>query len=162
MKKYIKVFIMPLIFVCACKTMKKTSSDNSAGNTEVIKDESFRKPLKDKDLFKSTTEVVPLDTVFISKDTLNIYTKRILGCDAANFQLIWNGDLGKAVPPQATVRLFQMVEGSCKEKHKFHLAYNISSLKLKGDTSATQATLIKVGGWGKMNTYVHNQTTTQK
>jgi len=156
MKKYILVLIIPIVFSGSCKTLKKTGGDSNTKNTEIVKDESFRKPVKDKELYLSTTEAIPLDTVFISKDTLNIFTKKIFGCDADNFKLIWNGDLGKAMPPQTAVRLFQLVDGSCKEKHKFHLAYNISPLKLKGDTSANKTTIIRVGGWNKMATYEHN------
>jgi hypothetical protein len=153
MKKYILVLILPVVFSNSCKTLKKTADGGNTKNTEVIKDDSFRKPVKDKELFTSTTEAVPLDTVYISKDTLNIFTKKIFGCDADNFKLIWNRDLGKANPPQTAVRLFQLVDGACKERHKFHLTYNISPLKLKGDTSATKTILIKVGGWGKMTIY---------
>jgi hypothetical protein len=156
MKKHLLILMLPVVFACSCKTTKKTAADNGANNIEVINSESFRKPLKDAELYGSTTDLVPLDTVFISKDTLNIFTKKILGCDADNFKLIWNGELGKAMPPQTAVKLFQLVDGACKERHKFHLAYNISPLKLKSDTSTNKSTIIKVGGWGKMNTYVHN------
>jgi hypothetical protein len=155
MKKQLIILLLPLIFAGSCKTTKKTAAD-SANTAEVIADQSFRKPVKDAELFKTTTDLVPIDTVFISNDTLNVFTKKILGCDADNFKLIWNGDMGKAIPPQTAVKVFQLVDGACKERHKFHLSYNISPLKLKNDTSATKSTLIKVGGWGKMSSYMHN------
>ncbi len=156
MKNYILVLMLPVFFSYSCKTTKKEDAGGNGKNSGFLTSETFHKPVKDKELFMSTTEVVPLDTVYISKDTLNIFTKKIFGCDADNFKLIWNGDLGKASPPQTAVRLFQLVDGACKERHKFHLTFNISPLKLKGDTSATKTTLIKVGGWSKMTTYTIN------
>lgn len=155
MKKQILAALLPLIFTCGCKTTKKANTDNT-GYTELINDEAFRKPIVDKELFKATTEVVPLDTVFISKDTLNIYTKKINGCETDNFKLIWTGDLSATAPTKTTVKLFQLVEGSCKERHRFHLLYNISPLKPKMDTAAVKATLIEVGGWRRMNSYSRN------
>ena len=156
MKKQFLVFILPVVFACACKTVKKTATDNGVNNAELITEETFRKPLADKELFKSTTDMVPIDTAYVSKDTLNIFTKKILGCDADNFKLIWSGNLGKAEPPQAGVKLFQLVDGACRERHKFHLVFNLLPLKLKNDTSAVKITLIKVGGWSKTCSYTHN------
>ena len=137
----IKVSLLLLMFVLlnSCKTQKKATESVSA---ELVMDESFRKPVNDKILFAQTNDMVPLDTAFIVMDTLHIITKRILGCDAENFKLIWNGNKTKSLPPQASVKLFQQVEGACKERHRFHLLYNVSSLHLKQDT-----TIIKVGGW---------------
>ena len=155
MKKQILVLILPVVFACSCKTVKKASADTTV-NIEVVTDESFRKPIVDKEIYKSTTEAVPLDTVYISKDTLNIVTKKILGCDAENFKLIWNGDMGKAIPRQAGVKLFQYVEADCKERHKFHLTYNISMLKIKADTATNKTTVITIGGWKRTTDYVHN------
>jgi hypothetical protein len=155
MRKRILAIVLPFLVICACKTAKKTATD--APNTAlVIKDELFRKPITDKELYRETTEMVPLDSVYIAKDTLNIITKKITGCDAENFKLIWTGDLGKAIPAQTGVKLLQYVAADCKEKHKFHLTYNISPLKLKNDTSAVKTTLIRVGGWPKMTNYIHN------
>jgi hypothetical protein len=156
MKKHILVLVLPIVFACSCKTTKKAGAGGGAGNAELIKSETFHKPVKDIYLFKATTDLVPFDTVYITNDTLNILTKKVLGCDADNFKLIWNGDLGKAHPPQTAIRLFQLVDGACKERHKFHLVYNISPLKLKGDTASVKTTLIKIGGWEKMCTYSRN------
>jgi hypothetical protein len=155
MTKQIISILLPLVFICACKTSKKTAAD-TATTAVLINDDSFRKPIVDKELYKSTIESVPLDTVYIAKDTLNIVTKKITGCEAENFKLIWNGDLGSVIPAQTTVKLFQYVAADCKERHKFHLTYNISPLKLKTDTSEVKTTIISVGGWRRMNNYVHN------
>ena len=152
MKKQIIVALLPLVLAYSCKTSRKTAADNNTP-VELITDDAFRKPLADKDLYKATTEVVPLDTVYISKDTLNIFTKKISGCETDNFKLIWNGDLGKATPPVTVVKLFQYVEGACRERHRFHLVYNISSLKPKVDTAEAKTTLIGVGGWHGLNSY---------
>lgn len=156
MKKQILVLVIPFIFANSCNTAKKASLGASSGNTELITDNSYRKPVVDKDLFKATIGDIPLDTVYIAKDTLNIFTKRITGCNADNFKLIWNGDLGKAIPPKTSVKLLQFGEGTCRERHKFHLFYNISSLKLKTDTSSNKMTIIQIGGWGKTASYSHN------
>ena len=158
MKKQIIVSLLPLVFACGCKTAKKATDDKNTGNVELITSESFRKPVKDKELFKTTKDAVLLDTVYITQDTLNIFTKKIQGCDADNFTLIWSGDLGKALPPQTGVKLFQLVDPACRERHKFHLVYNISPLKLspKADTSGEKITLIRIGGWNRMDTFNRN------
>jgi hypothetical protein len=155
MIKKIVPFLLALLLVSACKNAQKTAT-GSTGSSDIIRDGSFRKPINDKALYNATTEVIPIDTVYIEKDTLNIITKKLRGCDAANFKLMWNGDLGKSVPAQTGVKLFQLVDGSCKERHKFHLAYNISPLRLKTDTSTVKTTLVRVGGWGRMTNYIHN------
>ena len=155
MKKQIIVFLIPVVFIFGCKTTKKTSTDNVT-NLELVAPESFRKPLVDKELFKTTTEAVLIDTLYLTKDTLNIFTKKVTGCDADNFKLIWNGDLGKTLPAQANLKLFQLVDAACQERHRFHLTFNVSSLKLKSDTSSTKVTLIKLGGWSKTANYNHN------
>ena len=155
MTKKLLIALFPIALLCSCKSTKKAAIDNTA-STLLITDESFRKPITDKELYKSTTESVALDTVYISKDTLNIITKKINGCDGENFKLIWTGNFDKAVPPQTGVKLFQLGEGACKERHKFHLTYNMAPLKFKGDTATIKTTDIKVGGWGKMTHYIHN------
>ncbi len=156
MKRRFLVFLLPLV-VCAgaCKTTKKAAA-TPANTADLITDQSFRKPIIDKDLYKSTTEIVPLDTVYIASDTLTVVTKRIAGCESENFKLIWNGSMAKSLPPQTSVKLFQLVDGACTERHKFHLTYNISALKFKNDTAADKSTLIRVGGWGKMLNYKHH------
>jgi hypothetical protein len=155
MKQQILKFLLPLLFICACKTSKKTSTDNIA-NGAVINDESFRKPVKDKELYRETTEVVPIDTVYISKDTLNIVTKKLTGCQSDNFKLVWNGTFGKDTPIQTGCKLLEYLPGDCREHHKFHLTYNLTPLKIKNDTSAIKSTLIYIGGWHHFVHYVHD------
>ena len=155
MKKKILILILPLALICSCKTAKKSASDTPVPS-DVVMDESFRKPVSDKDLYAATTEVVPLDTVYIASDTLNIVTKKIIGCDPKNFKLMWNGDWGQSIPAQTGVKLFQYVDAGCTERHKFHLTYNLSPLRLKSDTSSVKSILIRIGGWGKMTKYIHN------
>ena len=155
MKKQILIAILPLVFAASCKTTKKNAAD-TANTALILIDDSFRKAIVDKEIFKNTIESIPLDTVYLTKDSLNIITKKITGCETENFKLIWNGELGKTSPPTANLKLFQLVDGACREKHKFHLIYNISPLKLKGDTATVKTTQINIGGWGKTSAYTHN------
>ena len=139
MRTGVSLLLLAFVLLYSCKTQKKAAESIPP---ELVMDESFRKPVNDKALFAQTTDMVPMDTAFIVSDTLHIITKRILGCDAENFKLIWNGNKTKSLPPQTSVKLFQQVDAACKERHKFHLLYNVSPLHLKQDT-----TIIKVGGW---------------
>ncbi len=148
-----------LIIFCSCKTQRKTIAD-VAPVEDTLTDNSHRKLLRDKEIFSSVTEVVPLDTVFIRKDTLHLLTKKILGCDTENFKLFWNGTVLKSLPPQANVKLFQQVNADCKERHVFHLTYNISPLRLKNDSLSvsneslwSKVTVVKVGGWKNILKY---------
>jgi len=155
MRKQILKIVLPLLFIYACKTSKKTSGDHTA-NTVVISDALFRKPIKDKDLYRETTEVVPLDTVYVDKDTLNVVTKKLTGCQSDNFKLVWNGTFTKDTPIQTSVKLLQYTPGDCREHHKFHLTYNLTPLKIKHDTNTIKSTLIYFGGWRHYQHYVHD------
>jgi hypothetical protein len=153
--KYIIVAAALTVFTWACKTSKKVAND-APSTAEMIMDEAYRKPINDKDLYAATTELVPLDTVFFASDTMHIITKKINGCETDNFKLIWNGDLGKTAPAKTSVKIFQLTDAQCKERHKFHLIYNISAFKLKNDTSSVKVTQIRIGGWKRIETFSHN------
>ena len=115
---------------------------------------SCKKLIKDKELFASVTDLVPLDTVYISKDTLHVLTQKITGCDEDDFSLLWNGAILKSLPPQTNVKLFQKVDPACNERHHFHLTFNIQPLQLKNktvvstsDLTKTKITVVRIGGW---------------
>jgi hypothetical protein len=141
-----------LVLAAACKTSNKATGGQPA-YIETIVDDAFRKPILDKALYIATSEIVPLDTAFIAKDTLHIITKKIQGCDAETFKLMWNGAMAKSLPPQTSVKLLQAVDPACKERHKFHLTYNITPLRFKQDSSASKSTLVRIGGWKEMVKY---------
>jgi hypothetical protein len=158
MRLYVLIFSGFLSLISACKTSKR-ASDVTVPIIDTLTDLSNRKLIRDKEIFRSTTEVVPLDSVYLSKDTLHLLTKRILGCDEESFMLIWDGQMKKSLPPGASVKLLQRVDPACNERHYFHLTYNIKPLRFKND-SATDAhlewskvTVIKVGGWSNMLKY---------
>lgn len=152
-----------LILIGSCTTQKQ----NGAASTPVedtITDNSFRKLVKDKELYNSTTELVPLDTVYLSKDTLHLLTKKIQACDADNFTLMWNGAMMKSLPPQTNVKLFQLLDTQCKARHPFHLTFNISSLQMRRDTALAnhdslveKNILIHVGNWGRTVKYSYRK-----
>jgi hypothetical protein len=144
--------VFGLLLIAACKTQKKMPSEN-VKTGETWYDASFRKPIKDKGLYLATTEAIPFDTAYITSDTLNIITKKIFGCETGSFKLIWDGALSKATPPQTNVKLLQAVDPNCKDKHKFHLTYNISQLRYKQDTTQNKTTMLRVGGWHEMLKY---------
>ncbi|MDB5282888.1 MAG: hypothetical protein JWO06_1963 [Bacteroidota bacterium] len=146
MRSKLPFILLLIVLIYSCKTQKKVSEPVGP---ELLMDDMFRKPVSDKILFAGTNDLVPLDTVYIVKDTLHLITKKVVACDAENFKLIWNGTWTKTLPAQTNLKLFQAVEGSCKERHRVHLLYNISPLSFKqaADSTGTANLLIKVGGW---------------
>ncbi len=159
MKKLTIAAIILSIAIASCKTSKKLT-DVAVPIDDTIVDNSFRKPIHSKELYASVTELIPLDTVYISKDMLYLLTKRITGCDEANFKLIWNGMMLKSLPPQTNVKLFQQADPACKESHRFLLSYNIKALRFKEDSVSlgqesmwSKVTVVKVGGWKNILKY---------
>ncbi len=134
-----------LLFLFGCKTANKQANSLPVA-TELVRDESFRKVTKDKELYAATNEVIPVDSVFITKDTLHVFTPVIQACDADNLRLIWNGSMAKSLPPQATLKLLLTNDPTCKENHPFHLTYNIAMLRGKSEWTDSISTLIKIFG----------------
>ena len=150
-----------VIVLAACKTTATTTGATASVN-DTLSDYSFKKVTRDKELYNATSELVPVDTAYLVKDTLHILTKKIMGCDADNFKLFWNGALMKSLPPQTSVKLFQQVNAECKQQHLFHLTYNIKSLRLKNDTvistldsAVTKTMLLRIGGYKEMVKYAY-------
>jgi hypothetical protein len=158
MKLYIYAVLVFIVVASSCKSSKK-ATDMQAVVNDTISDYSSRKLIRDKNIFTSTTEVVPLDTVYLSRDTIHLLTKRILGCDEENFMLIWDGQIRKSLPPITSVKLLQRVDPACREQHHFHLTYNIKPLKFKNDSASinnlewSKVTVVKVGGWQNILKY---------
>ena len=134
LKQIILSTIIVALALSACKTAQKTNAKIVPPVQDTLTDLSNYKLIKDKELYTAITELIPLDTALINKDTLHIYTKKIGACDAENFKLFWNGSIAKSLPPQVTLKLFERVDPACKELHNFHLTFNLAPLKLKSDT----------------------------
>lgn len=163
MKKIFLFSSVLSLLIYSCKTTKPTSAV-AVPVVDTITDLSFKKVIKDKELYLSTTETIAFDTVYVSKDTLHLLTKNIQACDADNFKLIGNGMYMKSLPPQTNVKLFQLNDVECKEKHQFHLSYNIAPLQMKRDSSFTKgdsivekAVLIHLGNWARTLKYVYSK-----
>ena len=159
LKQTILLTAIALLSIASCKTTKPAAGATAPVN-DTVNDYTFRKVNRDKELYAATKELVPLDTVYLTKDTLHILTKKILGCDADNFKLFWNGAMQKSLPPQTSVKLFQQVDAECKEQHRFHLTYNVKSLRIKNDTAAfnldscaAKTTLLRWGGYKELVKY---------
>jgi hypothetical protein len=152
-KQTMLIFIPCLLAIASCKTTN-TNASAAAPVNDTVSDYTNPKVSRDKELYAATKELVPVDTVYLAKDTLHILTKKILGCDADNFKLFWNGAMMKSLPPQTSVKLFQQVNTDCKVQHRFHLTYNITSLRLKNDTASfntdsclARTTVLRLGGY---------------
>lgn len=162
MKHIILSFLTGLLLIAGCKSTKTGAAAAPAPVQDTITDESFRKLMRDKELYNAVKEAVPVDTAYLVRDTLHVITKRILGCDAENFKLFWNGAMAKSLPPQVTVRLFQQVDAGCNERHYFHLTYSIKSLKVRSDNMApatdsvaVTSTVVHIGGYKHSVKYIH-------
>jgi hypothetical protein len=134
-----------LLLLASCKTTKK-ATDEQPVYQELITDESFRKLIKNKELFNTTTETVLLDSANVVNDTIHVFTKKVQACDAENFKLVWNGSFAKSLPPQVSLKLLLINEPTCKELHRFHITYNISSVWSKKDSIGVDSLLLKLPG----------------
>ncbi len=133
-----------LVLLLACKA---TNNNTAAGKPGMLYSGHFKKPIIDKGLFTATTEVIPVDTAYVSGDSLNIITPKILGCDADNFKLMWNGAFSNSKPALATVKIFQAVDPACTVKNKFHLTFNIKPLRQKPDSIPNKTVLVRFGNY---------------
>ncbi len=130
----------------ACKSTNKTTGSAPVSDS-IISDISNRKLVQDKELYGATTEVLPIDTVYIESSTLHVVTQKLQACNSQNFQLVWNGALMKSMPPQAATKLLYVNDGTCKTMNRFHLTFNVSPLKIKQDSTGNKTTIVRVGGW---------------
>lgn len=148
MKNFFSLLIVVIIAgIFSCKPQKKAQAAQRPSE-DTITDFSNRKVITDKELYASTTEIIAIDTAFLTKDILHILTKKIQACDAENFKLFWDGKFMKSLPPQTNVKLFLMNDAACKELHPFHLTFNISSVHFKTDSlNPNRTTIIRLGNW---------------
>ncbi len=147
------ITLVAIIWIGGCKTTSGTAAATVPVDDTVTANHA-RKISRNKELYNAIKETVPVDTAWLVTDTLHILTGKIIGCDDNSFQLFWNGAMMKSLPPQVTVRLYQEVDGACAEKHRFHLLYNVKSLKITADTTSaatdsllSRATILHIGGY---------------
>ena len=154
MKSILLLLSSLILLFASCNSLKKNTGV-APQLVDTLSNFSSKKLIKDKELFASVTDLVPLDTVYISKDTLHVLTKKIIGCDEDDFSLFWNGAMLKSLPPQTNVKLFQKVESDCNERHHFHLTFNIQPLQFKqvNDGGKTKITGVRIGGWKNLVKY---------
>lgn len=144
--------VCSIAFIYSCTGSKKTATAPPAAVNDTINDWLYKRTLKDKELYGSTTEVLAIDTAYINKDTLHVLTGKLQACDAENFDLIWNGMMAKSLPPQLPVKLFLLNDPACKEQHRFHLTFNTKPMRPGGEGSKGSA-IIKLSGMKTGITY---------
>lgn len=140
----IAVCICSIALIYSCEGGKKSTTAQAPVN-DTINDWLYKRVLKDKELYGSTTEVFLIDTAYINKDTLHILTGKIQACDAENFDLIWSGMMTKSLPPQLPVKLFLLNDPACKEQHRYHLTFNAKPMH-PGDANSKGTAIIKLSG----------------
>ena len=139
-----------IVGIYSCSGGKKAANAPALPVNDTISEQLYKRVLKDKDLYGTTTDVLPIDTAYINKDTLHILTGKLQACDSENFDLIWSGAMLKSLPPQLPVKLFLLNDPTCKEQHRFHLTFNAKPLH---DANAKGSAIIKLGGMKTGITY---------
>ena len=153
LKSFSIIFTVLLLAVVGCKTTKKSLNESTVPVVDTVKDFSFRKVIRSKEIFRSVADSTALDTAYIVGDTLFLRTPQTRSCDADNFKLFWNGALLKSLPPQTSVKLFHQADTECSETHAFLLSFNIKPVRLKSDTldvvseNSGAEVVVRVGGW---------------
>lgn len=168
MKKILFIILAGICFSYACVLTGKTlaftpgsahiltggSMLSPASDTvPIVIMSKFRKPIRDKELYTLTPDLIFPDTVYINSDTLHILTKPIRECDAENVKLVWNGIFLKSSPPQAVLKIMQVGDPACKKQNVFHLMYNLTPLRYKSDTVHVDKVIIKVRDFNRPLTY---------
>lgn len=141
-----------VIAACTCCIALTYSCEGSKKGTAVaapvndtINDWLYKRVVKDKELYASTTEVLLIDTAYMNRDTLHVLTQKIQACEAENFDLFWSGMMAKSLPPQLPVKLFLLNDPACKEQHRFHLTFNVKPMH-PGDANSKGTAIIKLAG----------------
>lgn len=140
----IVVCVCSIALIYSCEGSKKSTTAQAPVN-DTVNDWLYKRVLKDKDLYGSTTEVFLIDTAYMNKDTLHVLTGKVQACDAENFDIIWSGMMAKSLPPQLPVKLFLLNDPSCKEQHRFHLTFNVKPMH-PGDANSKGTAIIKLSG----------------
>lgn len=150
--KFSLLFLMLLLLlIAACKTQKKTTATAVYPPNDTLYSTTYKKVLKDRELYTQTYNNLPVDTAYISKDTLHLLTGKIQACDADNFEVLWDGKMAKSLPPKTAVKLFLQNDPACKEQHRFHLFFNLAPLRWKTDSTSHGSVFINTGhGKGDM------------
>lgn len=128
--KKLLIYSSALALLGACKTAKGPVAEQ-VNTVEEITDDSFRKVIKDRELYATTTETIAIDSAAVTRDTLHIYTAKLQACDAENFKVIWDGKEGISIPPKASLKLLLINDPACREGHRFHLKYNLAGVHPK-------------------------------
>lgn len=160
--KWIVYLLLLLCLIPGCRSTKKIADTPTETNL-ILTDYSFRKIIRDKELYAATTETISFDSVSISKDTLHLFTSKINGCNSEDFTLLWSGAMMKSLPPQVSLKLFHRADPACKKQNIFHLTFNVSPLRMKHDaasvnsdsTSAIRSTILRISGWKLPVVYVY-------
>ncbi len=140
----IAVCLCSMALIYSCEGSKKSTTAQAPVN-DTVNDWLYKRVLKDKELYGSTTEVFLIDTAYMNKDTLHVLTGKVQACDAENFDIVWNGMMAKSLPPQLPVKLFLLNDPSCKEQHRFHLTFNAKPMH-PGDSNSKGTAIIKLSG----------------
>lgn len=144
--KLLTVFVLGMLIFASCKTAKAPVAEQAPVAEEIV-DDTYRRVIKSKDLYASTTETVGIDSAKINRDTLHVFTSKLQACDAENLSLIWDGKESATPPRKASLKLLLINEPGCRETHRFHLLYNIAGLHAKkpiaADTMLLQLTRVK-------------------
>jgi len=154
MKRIFLVILAVICYTYSCTSAKKATAHTAAQETPgVLMDKEFRKPIRDKQLYAATPDLVFPDTVYIIADTMHILTKKVQGCNAENFKLLWNGAMLKSMPPQTNLTILQVADAECKQKNAFHLIYNLAPLKYKNDSVAKKQVILHLRAYPHTITY---------
>ena len=141
----VAVCICSIALIYSCEGGKKSTAVQPPVN-DTINDLLYKRIVKDKDLYASTTEVFLIDTAYMNKDTLHVLTQKVQACDAENFDIFWSGMMAKSLPPQLPVKLFLLNDPACKEQHRFHLTFNAKPLRSANDSTKSGTAIIKLSG----------------
>lgn len=155
MNKLIVLSAVALSLLYSCQNAKNIAAANAlaAASQPLISDSTAKKLMKDKELYAATNETIPLDTAYISKDTLHVVTTKVNACDADNFKLMWNGMMTKSMPPQTSVKLFLLSDPTCKETHPFHLTFSLKPMHNKQQQPGNSTIMVRVSGFKEMLKY---------
>ena len=160
--KWMGALFLLLYLASGCRATRKVQESPHEASV-ILSDYSFRKIVRDKELYAATTETISFDSVTISKDTLHLFTSKINGCNAEDFTLLWSGAIMKSLPPQASLKLFHRADPTCKKQNIFHLTFNVSPLRMKQNAvssntdsaSVGRSTILRVSGWKLPIVYVY-------
>jgi len=129
----------------SCNTTKKVEHYNGT-------DECMSMTYNSKPVNNLSTDYYNIDTVFITKNCLNIWVSYGGGCGEADFKLYYSDKISMSYPPKTSLRLQLSDNDPCRAIIQQKLLFNLSFFD---EYAENEGITLKLAGTDRLVFYKH-------